>query len=241
MGTGILRGSVADVAPARAATTAPRRRSQRGSLGGSQPHATTLRSAPHCGHRPGAVVAAADHDRAARGWRCRSPSGRRRAARPARYGVVSSSSTSGTSAWYSRALTSSSARASSRQRWHGPMRSTSKREVEEQPAREPREAELRPHPRRLRAVLLRAGRERGDRDGTCCRRWSPGASRSVRRSTCVISGEATRLRCPSREVTRRARARTARRSARCSCSRPRCTAVRNLPRLTSSVARISSA
>ena len=73
---------------------------------------------------------------ASRGRSRRSPSGRCRAPRPARYSHVMSSSAPGSGwlSWYSSASIASVTSASSRQRWHGPRSVTLEAQREEQPA-----------------------------------------------------------------------------------------------------------
>ena len=152
---------------------------------------------------------------AARGSRCRVAQRSTSSSSPSRYGVVSSSSTSGVSAWYSRAVTvDSSARRPRGSAGTGRRSSTSNaRSKSSPPARRVRPSS-RPHARRgSRAVLLRAGRERGDRDGHLRR----GGGRRARAGVCggrraSSHVQANAAPCEDPAVTRRARARTARRS-----------------------------
>ena len=96
---------------------------------------TRLRSAPHCGQRP----AQSSRQRITSGSARISASCAQRStssSSPSGTGVVSSSPTSGASAWYSRAVDRDVERAPrSRQRWHGPTIGDVEGEVEEQPAR----------------------------------------------------------------------------------------------------------
>ena len=136
---------------------------------------------------------------------------------PARYGVVSSSSTSGiVGLVLARRSRRASARASSRQRWHGPTIVTSKARSKSRPPASRVRPSCAAHLVGLGAVLLRAGRERGDGDGHLL----AGGSRRGRAAVC--GGRRASSRAGYRGVApgaaragaiRRARARTARRSA----------------------------